>query len=150
MALVAHHEQAAGVEVEIEHAARPEGAAYRHAPRRPEAHQSNRRALGSAFDVIAMRRDAVVSVSVEVQTSGRKCHAADPLDVRAHRPNGLWKHRILEREARDEPGYVDDAIVHRAALRTPLDAGAELVKPRTHLRVTEKRRPVHDAARFVV
>src|ERR1700735_5273639 len=59
--LVTHHEQAAVLQIHVEHAPRPRLAANRHAPRRTQRKQRDGKSRLDFVEVIVMRGDAVAT-----------------------------------------------------------------------------------------
>ena len=117
----------------------------RHAPCGAKADQRNRRSVGPSLNMIAVRRDAIVAVAIKIQSCRIKGDSARFFDRRPHEANRLGQLGIVKRIRSDKARNIDDAIVHRPALGSPVDIFAEPVKPFAYEIGVKKRVPVDDA-----
>ena len=125
-------------------------AADRHAASRTERHQRDRKPRDDLVGMIVVRRDAVATVAVEIQTGVGKRGTGGfhypPLRL-ADRGRRRW---IVQAKRGDQSWNVDLAVVHHAALASPSDARAQLVEPGARAFEIDESREVFDPPRRVI
>ena len=149
---VVHDEQAARLEVHVNHAAWRRLRAYRHAPRRAKREERNRKAFANLVQVIVVRGDAVAPVAVQVEADAVERYSSAGNHARGSAQDG-WRRegrRRIEPEVGHQPRHVNLAVVHQPALGSPLDAAAQLREPGLGgLRIDQGTR-ISDPPAFVV
>src|SRR5579863_422050 len=100
--------------------------------------------------MVVMRRDAVATVAVEIQSSAVERRLRCIANVTRGLGNGR-RHRVL-REAITcrQPRYVDFAIVHHSARRIPFYTIAQAIEPAPRRLYVGEAGSVDDGSRFVV
>ena len=152
---IAHHEQTARLEIEVERVAGGLLRADDHPPSCAERKQRDRRSLNELVQVIVMRRDAVAAVAIAIEPDAveRRTNGLNYVlrgfgaVYSGTGPSGRSKPKgYLERRPRN----VHFLFVHRSALRAPVDAVADFGKPGVSHRAIDEARRIGNAPAFVV
>ena len=122
LGLPAHHEQAARLQVDVEHAPRGALRADHEPARRAEGQQRDRLALDEVRELVVVRRDAVVLVAVEVEADAVIRRAGGRANERKRFAEGFGQRRVVGTVVRAQARHVDFALVHHATPATPCDA----------------------------
>src|SRR4051812_27102866 len=126
LARATHHEQVAVAEIMPDRRATPAARPQQEGPRRAEDDQRHHRVLRApAADAVAVPGHRIAAVAVQAEPGGREPLAEFLLVVLVEDSLGLGERRMGERirlvvEA-EQPGDVDDLVVHRAAFGPPGD-----------------------------
>src|SRR5216683_5548312 len=133
--LVAHHQEAAGFEVDVQAAPRRRLRADRHPPGGAQGQERDRKSLRELVEMIVVGGDAVAPVAVPVEADAGEAYTRAREDLAGRLADGRGHAFALagvapETEVRGEARHVDVAVVHPAALRLPFETVAQCLEPR--------------------
>ena len=149
---VVHHEQAAGLEINMNDSPPPRLCAYGHAPCGAERNEGNRETMAKLAQMIVVCSNAVAAVTVEVQPNTVERHfdavgdAPGSVENHGRRRGGWW----VEPKVTDQPRHIDLAVVHQAPLCPPLHSDAQFGEPSARSGRINKARRVGDSAPLVI
>lgn len=145
----AHYEQTARLEIARKAAPRPRFTANQHLARCAETEYGNGRQSDKLFGVIAMPRDAVAAVAVELYGTRRKTRVEMLLDSRL-RLREFVRNGVAGKKSRDEARHDHGVVVHPHALLRPRQLAFEFLKELARFGGRKNIGVIGDAAGLVV